>query len=250
MKRYKKSGINIVVVDNYDEMSKYAANILSAQVVINPRSVLGLATGGTPVGMYKELVDMHEKGYVDFREVMTFNLDEYYPIDRSSDQSYYYYMNENLFKHINVTDDNINIPNGMVDDVENECLQYEHRIHEAGGIDLQVLGIGPNGHIGFNEPDDKFEAGTHLVELDQHTIEANSRFFDSINEVPTKALSMGIKTIMKAKKIILLANGEGKAGIIKEMITGDITPKVPASILQLHPDVTVIVDKDAAKELI
>lgn len=138
----------------------------------------------------------------------------------------------------------------MVDDVENECLQYEHKIHEAGGIDLQVLGIGPNGHIGFNEPDDKFEAGTHLVELDQHTIEANSRFFDSIDEVPTKALSMGIKTIMKAKKIILLANGEGKAGIIKEMITGDITPNVPASILQLHPDVTVIVDKDAAKELI
>ncbi|WP_105618854.1 glucosamine-6-phosphate deaminase [Vallitalea okinawensis] len=241
--------MRIYVVNSYDEMSKQAANIVASQVTLKPNSVLGLATGGTPVGMYKQLVEMYQKGDVDFKQVTTFNLDEYYPLSRENANSYYHYMYTNLFKHINVPGDHINIPNGMAKDVIVECQTYEKNIESAGGIDLQVLGIGPNGHIGFNEPDVKFEAGTHLVKLDEHTIEANARFFDSKEEVPTEAISMGIRTIMRAKKIILLANGESKAKVIKEMVSGDISPKVPASILQLHGDVTVIVDQEAAKEL-
>lgn len=244
-----KSNIRIYVVESYEEMSRQAANIVASQVLLNPTSVLGLATGGTPVGMYEELVKKHKEGTLNFSEVTTFNLDEYYPISGDNNQSYCYYMNENLFNHINVDKDNIHIPNGMAEDIETECEEYEEMIQKAGGIDLQVLGIGPNGHIGFNEPDVKFEAGTHKVKLDQHTIEANARFFDSIKDVPTEAISMGIKTIMQARKILLLANGEGKAEIVKNMILGDISPNLPASILQLHGDVTVIIDKEAAKEL-
>lgn len=244
-----KNNMRILTVESYDEMSRQAANIVASLVRLNPTAVLGLATGGTPVGMYKELVKKHQKGTLDFSGVTTFNLDEYYPIEPTNSQSYYYYMNENLFNHINIPEDRIHIPNGMSKEIEKECGIYEKMIVDAGGIDLQVLGIGPNGHIGFNEPDIKFEAGTHLVDLDQHTIEANSRFFNSIEEVPTKAISMGIRTIMQAKKIILLANGKSKAKVIKEMVLGDISPKVPASILQLHNDVTLIIDKDAAEEL-
>lgn len=241
--------MRIIVVDNYEEMSKKAAIMMASQVVLKPNSVLGLATGSTPVGMYKELVNMYKVGEVDFSDVETFNLDEYYGLDKNNEQSYHHYMMENLFSHINVKEENINIPNGMAENVEKECLDYDRRIEGVGGIDIQVLGIGANGHIGFNEPNVSFEAGTHLVKLDEKTIKDNSRFFDSIDEVPTTAVSMGIKTIMMSKKIILLANGKGKAEAIKKTIEGKITPEVPASILQLHKDVTFIIDKEAANEL-
>jgi glucosamine-6-phosphate deaminase len=240
-------GIRIIVTDTYKDMSKKAATIVASQVNLKPNSILGLATGGTPVGMYKELVEMYNNDEVDFSEVKTFNLDEYYPIERTNDQSYFYYMNDNLFKNVNVLEENINIPNGKADDIEKECYEYDKNIYNSGGIDLQVLGIGTNGHIGFNEPDIAFESGTHKVKLDSETIEANARFFDSIDDVPTEAISMGMKTIMQSKKIVLLANGEGKAKIIEKMLFGEISPNVPASILQLHPHVIVILDKEAAK---
>ena len=186
---------------------------------------------------------------MDFAEVKTFNLDEYYGLSIKNSQSYYYFMMNNLFNHINIPPENINIPNGNTENIDKECITYENKITEAGGIDIQVLGIGVNGHIGFNEPDVNFEAKTHLVTLDKMTIESNSRFFSNKNEVPTKAISMGIGTIMSAKKILLLACGESKADIIARAVSGKITPEVPASILQLHQDVTIIVDKDAAVKL-
>ncbi|MGH4124102.1 MAG: glucosamine-6-phosphate deaminase [Clostridium sp.] len=241
--------MRIIVVDNYEEMSKKAAMMIASQVLLKPNSVLGLATGDTPLGMYKELILLHKKNQADFKEVTTFNLDEYYGINRENPESYYNYMIVNLFKHININMENINVPNGMAKDVDAACSDYEEKIKEAHGIDMQVLGIGGNGHIGFNEPDVNFEAETHLVNLDEETIEANSRFFDSIEDVPVKAISMGIKTIMNSKKIILLANGIGKAEAIAKAINGKISPKVPASILQLHNDVTIILDKEAASLL-
>lgn len=241
--------MRIIVAKDYDELSKKAADIVASQLILKPKSVLGLATGGTPVGMYSELVKMFREGKFSFKDVTTFNLDEYYGLDRDNPQSYYFYMMENLFKHVDIDLNNINIPNGRAENIEKECMEYEEKIEKAGGIDLQVLGIGKNGHIGFNEPDVKFEAKTHLVRLDEDTIRANSRFFNSIEEVPTKAISMGIKTIMHSRKIIMLASGKEKADIIEKMVNGPITPDVPASILQLHPDVTLILDFDAASEL-
>ena len=238
--------MKIIKVDNYNEMSRKAANILASQITLKSNSVLGLATGDTPLGMYKELVNLYNKKELDFAEVKTFNLDEYYGLATSNTQSYYYFMMNNLFNHINVPPENINIPNGNTENIDKECLAYENKITEVGGIDIQVLGIGVNGHIGFNEPNVNFEAKTHLVTLDKMTIESNSRFFKNKNEVPTKAISMGIGTIMSAKKILLLACGQSKADIIAAAISGKITPEVPASILQLHKDVRVIVDKDAA----
>ncbi|GMQ58877.1 glucosamine-6-phosphate deaminase [Vallitalea sediminicola] len=240
-------GMRIIVTGTYEEMSKKAATLVASQVNLKPNSILGLATGGTPVGMYKELVKMYQDDEVDFSTVKTFNLDEYYPIDKTNDQSYYYYMKDNLFNHVNISEECINIPNGQANDIEEECYEYDKNIYNSGGIDLQVLGIGTNGHIGFNEPDLTFESGTHKVTLDDETIKANSRFFDSIDEVPTEAISMGMKTIMQSKKIVLLANGEAKAKIIEKMLFGEISPNVPASILQLHPHVIVILDKEAAK---
>jgi len=242
--------MRIIVAANYDEMSKKAADIVASQIILKPESVVGLATGGTPVGFYRELIKIHKDGKFSFKEVKTFNLDEYYGLDKDNTQSYHYYMMDNLFKHIDINIENINIPSGTAKDIEVECKAYEAKIKSAGGIDIQVLGIGTNGHIGFNEPDVKFEAITHLVKLDEETIEANSRFFNSIEEVPKSAISMGIKTIMHAKKIVLLASGSEKAKVIERMMNGDITPDLPASILQLHPDVTLILDKDAASELI
>jgi len=241
--------MRIIVVDNYQEMSKKAAMMIASQVMLKPNSVLGLATGDTPLGMYKELIKLYSKNEVDFKEVTTFNLDEYYGINRENSQSYYNYMIVNLFNSININRYNINVPDGMAQDVNATCLGYEDKIKEAGGIDMQVLGIGGNGHIGFNEPDVNFEAKTHLVNLDEETIEANSRFFDSVVDVPVKAISMGIKTIMNSKKIILLANGINKAKTIERAINGKISPNVPASILQLHNDVTVILDSEAASRL-
>jgi len=241
--------MRIIVVDNYEEMSKRAALMIASQVTLKPDSVLGLATGDTPLGMYKELIKLYNKNEVDFKEVRTFNLDEYYGIDRENLQSYYYFMNANLFNSINIARENINMPDGMAKDVNASCIEYEKKIKELGGIDMQVLGIGGNGHIGFNEPNVNFEAETHLVNLDAQTIEANSRFFDSIEDVPVKAISMGIKTIMNSKKIILLANGINKAEAIERAVKGKINPNIPASILQLHNDVTIILDKEAASSL-
>jgi glucosamine-6-phosphate deaminase len=241
--------MRIIVVDNYEEMSKRAAKMIASQVILKPDSVLGLATGDTPLGMYKELIELYKKDEVDFNEVRTFNLDEYYGLNRKNPQSYFSYMVNNLFNHININRENINVPSGMAKDINAVCLEYENKIKEAGGIDMQVLGVGGNGHIGFNEPNVNFEAETHLVNLDEQTIEANSRFFDSIKDVPIKAISMGIKTIMNSKKIILLASGTSKAEVIEKAIKGKINPNVPASILQLHNDVTIILDKEAASYL-
>ena len=241
--------MRIIVVDNYEEMSKKAALMIASQVMLKPNSVLGLATGDTPLGMYKELISLYKKDEVDFKEVTTFNLDEYYGLNRDNPQSYYSYMVNNLFNSININKENINVPIGMAKDVNAACADYEKKIKEASGIDMQVLGIGGNGHIGFNEPDVDFEAETHLVNLDEQTIEANSRFFNSIEDVPVKAISMGIKTIMNSKKIILLANGISKAAAIERAVNGKISPNVPASILQLHNDVTLILDKEAASLL-
>ncbi|MCB2293065.1 glucosamine-6-phosphate deaminase [Clostridium algoriphilum] len=241
--------MRIIVMDNYDEMSKRAALMITSQVMLKPDSVLGLATGDTPLGMYKELIKLYNKKEVDFKEVRTFNLDEYYGINRENLQSYYYFMNSNLFNSINIARENINMPDGMAKDVNASCKGYENKIKELGGIDMQVLGIGGNGHIGFNEPNVNFEAETHLVNLEEQTIEANSRFFTSIKDVPVKAISMGIKTIMNSKKIILLANGLNKAKAIERAVNGKINPNIPASILQLHNDVTIIIDKEAASKL-
>ncbi|MBZ4667271.1 MAG: glucosamine-6-phosphate deaminase [Defluviitaleaceae bacterium] len=248
--KFNLGNIRIYVEANYEAMSKKAAYILSSQIRLEPQSVIGLATGGTPVGMYKELVRMHNEEDLDFSEITTFNLDEYYPIAKDNPQSYYYYMMENLFNHVNIDLSRVHIPNGMAQDVAKECENYETMIRNAGRISLQVLGIGPNGHIGFNEPDAQLEPYTHLVDLDEKTIEANSRYFNSREEVPKQALSMGVKTIMSAKKLMLLASGQNKAEIIKESIMGGITPEIPASFLQLHPDVTIILDKEAASEIL
>ncbi|WML34922.1 glucosamine-6-phosphate deaminase [Clostridium sp. OS1-26] len=241
--------MRIIVVDNYEEMSKKAASVVASQIILKPNSVLGLATGDTPLGMYKELITMYNKKEIDFSEIESFNLDEYYRIDKNNSQSYHYYMVKNFFSHVNIEKEKINIPNGMAENIEEECKNYDEKINRVGGIDIQVLGIGVNGHIGFNEPAVNFEAGTHLVNLDEKTIQSNSRFFKSIEQVPTRAISMGIKTIMYSKNIILLANGEAKADAITKTITGKISPEVPASVLQLHKNVIIIVDKEAASKL-
>lgn len=248
--KYRAKGITIVVVEDYDEMSKRAAVIVAAQVTMKPKSVIGLATGSTPEGMYQALADMYEQSGVDFSESKSYNLDEYYPIDPKNEQSYYSYMEKNLFSKVNFDEENTHVPNGSGENVQIICEAYDTAIEDEGGIDLQVLGIGNNGHIGFNEPDIYFEAGTHLVELDEGTIQANARFFKTIDEVPTQAISMGIQTIMHAKKIIMLGSGENKAEIIDDMLFGTIDPKIPASILQLHNDVTLILDKKAAAKIL
>lgn len=238
--------MELIVVKDYEEMSKKAAAIMWSQVLLKKDSVLGLATGDTPLGMYKELISKYKKNEIDFSKVKTFNLDEYYGVDRNNSQSYYFYMMNNFFKYINIDMSNINIPDGTAQNVEKECINYDRKIKEAGGMDLQILGIGVNGHIGFNEPNVSFEAQTHLVSLDDKTIKSNARFFNSIDEVPVKAISMGIKTILQSKKIILLASGESKAKAIYNTVKGKISPETPASILQLHQDVTIILDEKAA----
>ena len=239
--------MRIYTVKDYEELSKKAAQLVASQVILKPNAVLGLATGSTPEGLYKELINIYNEGKINFNDINTFNLDEYYGIHRNNPQSYYYYMRKNLLDHINIGKDSIHIPHGLTDDVEKHCEEYENAIKELGGIDLQILGIGRNGHIGFNEPADEFIPKTHMVELQKETIEDNARFFDKIEDVPDKAISMGIKTIMDAKKILLVANGEAKTQAIFDTLKGPITPKVPASILQLHNDLTVIVDEEAAK---
>lgn len=241
--------MQILIAKNYEDMSKQAAKFVAEQVSAKPNSTLGLATGSTPLLMYQELIKIYNDKMVDFSEITTFNLDEYLSLANEHENSYYYYMYHHFFNHINIKKENIYLPNGMANDIEQECLDYEGRMKEKGGIDLQILGIGKNGHIGFNEPDVKFEAITHKVKLDEETIYANARFFDSVAAVPRFAISMGIKTIMQAKKILLLVSGEDKKEAIYRTVFKEITPEVPASILQVHFDVTAIVDEKAGELL-
>ncbi len=242
--------MKIYVTEDYQAMSRKAANILSAQVILKPNSVLGLATGSTPVGMYKQLVIWYEKGDLDFAAVKTVNLDEYVGLEPTHEQSYHHYMQENLFDHVNINPANTNVPDGLAADPKAECAWYNQVIRQLGGIDLQVLGMGHNGHIGFNEPGNAFELETHVVDLSERTIEANARFFASADEVPRQAMTMGIKSIMMAKKILLMVSGEDKAEAVKLAFTGPVTPQMPASILQLHPYVTLVGDKAALSKLV
>ena len=231
-------------VDYYD-LSRKAANIISAQIIMKPDAVLGMATGSSPIGTYKQLVEWYKKGDLDFSEIKTINLDEYKGIGPENEQSYHFYMRTNLFDHVNIKPENTFIPNGLEEDGEKECARYDEVINSCGGIDLQLLGIGCNGHIGFNEPGTSFGKTTHQVALSESTIEANSRFFSSIDEVPKYAYSMGIKNIMQAKNILLIASGINKAEALQKAFFGPITPAVPASILQLHNNVTIVADEDA-----
>ena len=237
--------MRIYKAKDYADMSRKAANIVSAQVIMKPNCVLGLATGSTPIGLYKQLVEWFRKGDLDFSEVMTVNLDEYKGLSRENEQSYYYFMHKRLFEHVNIRLENTHIPDGMEKDARKECAHYEDVIKSLGGVDLQLLGLGHNGHIGFNEPADVFEEVTHCVELTQNTIDVNKRFFSSEEAVPKKAYTMGIGTIMRAKQIVLIVSGEDKADILKKVIEGPVTPKVPASILKFHPYVTIVADKAA-----
>ena len=237
--------MKIIVVENYKEMSKKSAEIVANIIKEKPDCVLGLATGDTPIGMYDHLVLGYEKGELDFSKVRTVNLDEYYPITPDNDQSYRYFMNEKLFDRVNIDKANTRVPDGTVKDVEAYCAEYEAEIDALGGIDVQVLGIGRNGHIGFNEPDGDLVPTTHLTALTDSTIEANSRFFASEADVPKHALTMGIESVFKARRIVIMASGENKAEAIRAMLKGNITTKCPASLLRLHPDVTLVCDKDA-----
>ena len=241
--------IRIIKTEDYNEMSRKAANIIAAQVISKPNCVLGLATGSTPIGTYKRLVEMYEAGDLDFSGVKTANLDEYKGLTRDNDQSYYYFMHDNLFNHVNIDPENTNIPDGTKEDAEKECAAYEELIKELGGVDLQLLGLGHNGHIGFNEPADDFPVATHCVDLQESTIEANKRFFASIDDVPRKAYTMGIGTIMNADKILILVSGEDKADIVAKAFFGPVTPQVPASVLQLHKNVTLIADAAALSKV-
>ena len=232
-----------IEVENYEQLSKVAGNIIAAQIILKPNSVLGLATGSSPVGAYKELIKKYQDGELDFSAVTSVNLDEYIGLDGDNDQSYRYFMNTNLFNHVNIDKAKTYVPSGIAEDVEKECKDYDDNIARLGGIDLQLLGIGLDGHIGFNEPDEFFTKETHKVTLDESTIEANARFFESIDDVPRAAVTLGMGGIMGAKKVLLIANGESKKEIIEKAFFGPIDPKVPASILQLHSDLTVIYSK-------
>lgn len=238
--------MKIIVKKNYEDMSKAAAEFMAAVMKEKNDCVLGLATGGTPVGMYKDLINMYNEGKVDFSKVTCINLDEYIGLNGEHSQSYRYFMNKNLFDHVNVDKSRTFVPNGMAEDIEKECKAYDERIENIGGIDIQLLGIGPNGHIGFNEPNEYLTTATHLTSLKESTIEANARFFDNEDEVPRQAITMGLGGIMKAKKILLIASGKNKAEVLAALSSGKITTKIPATLLQVHPDVTVIVDEDAA----
>ena len=235
--------MNVIIVENYDEMSRLAAINIKDVITENPNAILGLATGSTPIGTYKELIKMNSDNEIDFSKVKTINLDEYIGLSEKNTQSYRYFMNENLFNHINIKKENTFLPNGLAKDIQEETKNYDKKIDELGGIDIQILGIGTNGHIAFNEPGDILTSGTHLTNLTESTINANSRFFNSIEEVPKTAITMGLGQIMKSKKILLLAYGENKAEVVKEVLSGKITSRNPATMLQMHTDVTIIVDK-------
>jgi len=238
--------MKIFIEKDYESIGKRAAEMIAGEIGLKPELVLGLATGSTPLSTYRRLIQMHKEG-LDFSRVISFNLDEYYGLAPDNPQSYNHFMNENLFKHVNIDPKNINIPDGTVSDVEAYCAEYDKKIDRVGGVDLQLLGIGVNGHIGFNEPAKKLIAGTHLTDLAEETIKANSRFFDSMDEVPKKAITMGIGSIMKARKIMLLASGKGKAKIMGELLRdGVVSTENPASLLLLHRDATIIMDEEAA----
>lgn len=238
--------MRLIRAKDYNDVSRKAANIIAAQIYLKPDCVLGLATGSSPVGTYKELIAKYEAGDLDFSQVRTVNLDEYVGLTKEHDQSYAYFMRANLFDHVNIDQNNCNIPNGMNPDAEAECARYDAVIDAFGGADLQLLGLGPNGHIGFNEPGEAFELGTHCVDLKPETIEANKRFFDGNEDlVPKQAYTMGIKTIMQARKVLMVVNGKGKAEIVKKAFFGPVTPEVPASILQMHPDFILVGDEEA-----
>ena len=237
--------MKIYSAQDYQSMSRKAANILSAHVILKPDSVLGLATGSTPIGMYKQLIEWYNKGDIDFSQVHTVNLDEYLGLAPTHDQSYRYFMQANLFDHVNVPPENTNVPNGLAPDPEAECARYNQVIADLGGIDVQVVGMGHNGHIGFNEPEESFELETHVVDLTDNTIDANARFFASRDEVPRQAVTMGIKSIMQARHILVVVSGKDKAEIVKRAFFGPVTPKVPASILQMHPHVSLVADEAA-----
>ena len=234
---------------DYEDMSKKAANIIASQIVLKPDCVLGLATGSTPIGAYKNLVEKYEQGDLDFSQVTTVNLDEYKGLPRENDQSYYYFMHDNLFDHVNVKPENTHLPDGTKEDSDEECARYEELIRTLGGQDLQLLGLGHNGHIGFNEPDAIFEKATHCVDLQESTIEANKRFFASADDVPKQAYTMGIGTIMQAKKILVVVSGEDKADPVAKAFFGPVTPEVPASILQFHKDVILVADEAALSKV-
>ena len=234
---------------DYSGMSRKAANIIASQVILKPDCVLGLATGSTPIGTYENLVEKYKAGDLDFSQVKTVNLDEYKGLPRTNDQSYYYFMHENLFDKVNIDPENTYLPDGTKPDSEEECARYEELIRSMGGVDLQLLGLGHNGHIGFNEPADAFDKETHCVDLQESTIEANKRFFASADDVPRQAYTMGIKTIMQAKKILIVVSGEDKADIVEKAFFGPVTPSVPASILQMHQDVTVVADAAALSKV-
>ncbi len=236
--------MRLIVCENYEKMSEAAADIIASQLILNPHSKLGLATGTTPIGTYDRLVEMNKAGKIDFSNVETFNLDEYYPISPDNDQSYRYFMNKYLFDKVNIDKNNTHVPNGMAPDAEVEGKEYDKMLEKAGGVDIQVLGIGRNGHIAFNEPDDFLVAGTHKTSLTEDTIEANSRLFNSIDEVPHHALTMGMASIMSAKTIILLANGRGKHEAFCRLMDDKITTDCPATFLKLHKNVILICDKE------
>ena len=241
--------MKIIKAKDYQDMSRKAANIISAQVIMKPNCVLGLATGSTPIGAYENLVDWYQKGDLDFSGVTTVNLDEYKGLTRDNDQSYYYFMNEHLFSKVNVDPNRTFLPDGTEPDSAKACEDYNRVIESVGGVDLQLLGLGHNGHIGFNEPSDIFKAKTHCVDLTETTIQANKRFFASIDDVPRQAYTMGIQTIMRARKILVVVSGAEKAAIVKEAFFGPITPKVQASVLQLHSDVILVADEAALSEI-
>ena len=237
--------MRIIKAKDYEDMSRKAASIFFARTFMRPDSVLGLATGSSVLGLYASLVESHRKGDLDFSGVRTFNLDEYVGLPADSDQSYRYYMNDNLFRHVNIRIENTHLPDGMAKDTDTECKRYNSVVEGFGGADVQLLGLGLNGHIGFNEPGDSFVGGVHAVDLDESTIKANSRFFADEGDVPRRAITMGIRNIMMAGKIVLCVSGAQKAGILREVLCGEITPRVPGSVLQLHRDLIVVADEAA-----
>jgi len=241
--------MNILIYDTQEQVNKVGASIISNIILAKPDALLGLATGSTPIGIYKQLVDANKEGLISFKDVATYNLDEYVGIDGSHNQSYRHFMNENLFNHIDINIEKTHVPNGKAVDLEAECTRYDAEIDAAGQLDIQLLGLGHNGHIGFNEPADHLSAGTHIVELAQETRQANARFFTSIDEVPTQAITMGVATILKAKTVLLVVKGEDKADIVKEALRGPITTQCPASLLQLHPNLIVLLDSAAGSKL-
>lgn len=241
--------MKVIVTENYDDMSRKAADLIKDLLTKKNDAVLGLATGSTPIGIYKDLIAMNNDKVIDFSKVKTVNLDEYIGLGPDDSQSYRYFMNNNLFNHINIDKKNTYVPNGLAANLVEEGKRYDDMIQDLGGIDLQILGIGTNGHIAFNEPNTKLTAGTHVTPLTESTIKANSRFFECIDDVPKTALTMGLGQIMKARKIILVASGKSKVDAINELLNGKISTECPATMLQMHSDVTVIIDKEIAENI-